>query len=494
MGDGRLRRALIWACLLLIGMLLAACDANVGEVSSTPAQGNGAHTQPVDAIFKEFYQTLGGETVLGPAISSVEVRDNLQCQFTERVLMCFNASATDTSRFSLYPLGRELGIKEDSILTNVSQSPNALVVDGFVIYEKFRPLYNQLFGAHYVGHPLTQLRINQDLHRVEQFFENVGFYQALDDPNGPVYLIPYGAYFCGSNCSYHLDEYWSTIKSSLAEQPFASSIARLGGPEVFGSYLLKPQIAADGNVEQVYTNAIFYASPDDPSRVSLRPLPQMLGYAEQPLASKIVHDQLVFYEIKDGLGHNVPKAFDAFITLHGGRDLSGNPISEVVQLPNQNLYQQCFEHYCLNYNPAAAGAQVQMAPLGKEYVEKFPPPEQAQISNIFSPDRISLLVSADKPTLNDNEEQNIRILVQERDNSQPIERVEATLDLYLRDGRVIRYYLPPTDSDGMSMVTVPPQTGTSNGARFAYKVCLNLPSETPICAQDSYLIWNVIKR
>jgi len=488
MGDGKLRRAAGWGVLLLT-LLLTACAEGMGY---EPAQGIVRSAYPVDPTFKEFYQTLGGEELLGPAISALEIREKLQCQFTERALMCFNPAVTDASRFGLYPLGRELGIQEEAHMAGIAPLDGARIVDGFAIYEKFLPLYDRLYGARYVGSPLTEMRINQDLHRAEQFFENVGFYQNLGDPNGPVFLIPYGAYLCGGNCSYHLKEYWSIVKSNLTEQPFAGSLARLGGPAVFGSLLLKPQIAEDGNLQQVYANAIFYSPPDDPSQVRLRSLPTMLGYPVQPLVEPKIHEQLVFYEVENGLGHNVPRPFDAFVAMHGGRDLSGNPTSEVVLVPGKNLYQQCFENYCLIYDPAASDMlKVRMAPLGKEYFDRFPAPENVQIRNLFSSETINLLVSADRPNLNDNEEQYIRVLVQQRESGQPMERVEATLVLSFPDRPAVRAFFPPTDSSGMTVLIVAPQLNLANGSRVSYQICLNLPSERPLCAQDSYLIWNV---
>ena len=489
MGDGKLRRAVLWAYFLIWVLLLTACGDKTGNSTSL---GQGPHVFPVDAIFKEFYQTLGGKQVLGPAISALEIRDGLQCQFTERVLMCFNPTVTDENRFNLYPLGRELGVQEDAHANDVSEDQNARVVDGFTIYERFIPLYDQLFGARYVGRPLTELRINQDLQRAEQFFENVGFYQNLNDPNGPVYLIPYGAYLCGGSCSYRLNEYWSIVKSNTAEQPFAASIARLGGPAVFGDLLLKPQIAEDGYLEQVYANAVFYAPSDDLSEVRLRPLPRMLGYEVQAPVERKIHDQLVFYEVRGGLGHNVPRQLDAFIAQHGGREFSGDPISEVFLLPGQNIYRQCFENYCLDYDPSASDLmKVRLAPLGKEFIARYPAPEDARISNLFGPDKIALTASVDKPTLNDNDSQVIRVVVTQKSSGQPIERVEASLVLSFQDRPSIRYFIPPTDTQGTSSITLPPQPDLANGDRVAYQVCLNLPSETPVCAKDSYLIWNV---
>jgi hypothetical protein len=489
MREGKLRRIFFAGVFIAVLLLTAACTDGL---ALTPSSIRQAHAFPVDTTFKEFYQTLGGNELLGPAISPLEIRDNLQCQYTERVLMCLNPAATGVGRFRLYPLGLELNIQEDSHISAISASTKSRVVDGIVIHEKFLPLYDRLYGARYVGRPLTEVRINQDLHRAEQFFENAGFYQDLSDPNGPVFLIPYGAYLCGGDCSYRLNEYWSIVKSNLTEQPFAPSIARLGGPGAFGSLLLKPRVAEDGLLEQVYANVAFAAPQDDPSQVHLRQLPIVLGYEVQPLVAMKKHEQLVFYEIKDGLGHNVPRPFDNFVASHGGRDLAGQPISEVVLLKDQNVYRQCFENYCLIYDPAASDAlKVRMAPLGQEYVNRFPPPEDVQIRNVFSPENLALLVTADKPTINDNEPQYIRIMIRQKESGQPLERVEATLVLNYQNSPSIRYFLPPSDVDGMAVVEIPPQPGLANGTRLSYQVCLNLPSEQPICAMGSYLIWNV---
>jgi hypothetical protein len=444
----------------------------------------------VDTVFKEFYQALGGLDVLGPAISALEIRENLQCQFAERVLMCFNPVATDSTRYSLYPLGRELGIEEDSFPAGAAHPTEARLVDGFAVYEKFLPLYDKLFGARYVGRPMTELRINQDLQRAEQFFENAGFYQNLGDPNGPVYLIPYGAYLCG-RCSSRLGEYWSVVKSTRTEQYFGEQVARLGGPAAFGSLLLKPQLTQDGFIQQVYANVIFYSPPNQPNQVRLRPLPLVLHYETQPPTEKISHANLVYYEINGGLGHNVPRPFDEFIAAHGGRDLAGNPISEVIRLP-EGIYRQCFENYCLIFDPAAADMmKVRMAPLGKEFLEHYPPLEELQIRNLFTTDRITLVVSTDRPTLNENQEQYIRLLVIQKDTGQGMERVEANLVLKAQGQTAQRFVFPPTDGSGTSVVVIPPNPNLLNGSRLSYEVCLNLPSEQPICERDSYLIWNV---
>lgn len=487
MSARKLRRTLAWVLIVIFSLITVSCSGK------TPTGSMGQESDyPVDPVFKEFYQTLGGKSILGPAITHLEIRDELNCQFFENALLCLNPSVSDASRFFLYPLGRELEIQQDTPAADTLVTSGARVVDGIPIYEKFAPLYDQLYGARYVGRPLTRLRINQDLHRAEQFFENVGFYQNLNDPNGPVFLIPYGAYLCGGTCSSHLNEYWSIVKTSVVEQPFAEQIARMGGPAVFGSPLLQAEVAPDGYLHQVYANVIFYAPPDDLSQMRLRPLPEVLGYEIQPLAEPIVHDQLVFYEVEPGRGHNVPRPFDVFVTLHGGRELSGQPISEVVLLEDENLYRQCFETYCLVYDPSASDElRVRMLPLGKEYLQRYPAAEEAKIRDLFSPSRINLIVSVDKPSLNAKDEQVVRMLVEELESGAPVERVEGSLLTGGEGQSTQRYFLPPTDAQGTSSVTIPPQPELANGSRVSYQVCLNLPSERPICRSDSYLIWNV---
>lgn len=475
----------IWLVIpiILLVFLLSACSENLGLPTTISSY-------PVDSVFREFYSMLGGQGMLGPAISVIEEHQDLQCQYTERALMCYNPAITDETRYRLYPLGPELGIQPDRHLANSTSGER--LVDGIAIYEKFQPLYDRLYGARYVGKPLTELRINQDLQRVEQYFENVGFFQALNDPNGPVALIPYGAYKCTGHCSAYSNELFAVIKANSVEQPFGPAVARLGGPSAVGAMLLKPQTDADGSIQQLSTNVMFSAPGGDISQARLLPLPQMLGYQVQPLTAQNVHPQLVFYEISDGLGHNVPKPFDTFIALHGGWPLAGIPTSEVVELAGQKLYEQCFENYCLLYDPSATDAlKVRMAPLGQEYLTQHPAPEEAQIRNDFSPESIALTISADKPSLNDNETQTIRVSVQQVKTAKPLERVEASLLISTPGKPQARTFLPPTDANGLTQAAIPPQPDLSNGTRLVYQVCLNLPSDQPICAQESYLIWNV---
>ena len=175
-------------------------------------------------VFKELYQTLGSNRLLGQAISPAFSKENMRCQYFVAALMCFNSNATDVNRLGLYPLGKELAI-QDAQYTGSSPTGGARIVDGYVIYEEFIRVYDQLYGARYVGRPLSNVRINYDLNRIEQFFENIGFYRNLNDPPGKIQLIPYGAYFYNEVQTNWHSEVWFIISSAQVEQPFAISIA-----------------------------------------------------------------------------------------------------------------------------------------------------------------------------------------------------------------------------------------------------------------------------
>ncbi|MBE0695362.1 MAG: hypothetical protein IH586_00400, partial [Anaerolineaceae bacterium] len=127
MREGKLRRIFFVGIFVAVLLLTAACTDGL---ALTPSSIRQAHSLPVDTTFKEFYQTLGGIELLGPAISPLELRDNLQCQYTERVLLCLNPAATGAGRFRLFPLGLALNIQEDTHNSAVSSSTKSRLVDG----------------------------------------------------------------------------------------------------------------------------------------------------------------------------------------------------------------------------------------------------------------------------------------------------------------------------------------------------------------------------
>lgn len=481
------RPSRLYAFLLLslcFSLLASACNSS-GQSSS----GTNAGAQAVAAEFREFYQKLGGKEVLGPAISASFTYENLQCQYTANALLCLDPILTDANRFRLYPLGNRLDMREEP--GNVTSESGERMVNGYRIAQEFVGLYDMLFP--YTGNPLTQLKLNYTQQRMEQYFENVGFYRRFSDPPGSVRLLAYGSYACGDNCRYSpaVDARIYRKGEGISDQPFQASLERLGGEVVFGKPLTQPFIAADGNQEQVYETAVFYAPPEHLENIRLRPLPTLLNMlSEEPGPKKYgSKDGMVFYSVKGSLGYHVPEMFDQFITAHGGTGISGQPIAGVIEyMPG--VARQCFENYCLDYDTNAQnGERVKMAPLGALYLKSLQgqvnPPKEIH----FSTDTVLLQTAELYPLLSPKMQQQVRLLVQEKGTAQPIMNVEATLSVELDGVTLFSGTFPKTQADGFSSLVLPAFDMLSPGTVVPYRVCLNVQADPAICRNGNFLIW-----
>jgi len=481
----RSRGLICWVALMvLLAGGLSACASH-----SAPVTIQQPGTFSVDPLLREFYASLGGEEILGPAITALFSLDNLQCQYTQNVLMCFDPLAQGIQRFSLYPLGRTFDLGDFTDASGMTAPENE-----YPIYEEFTNLYQRLYGSQYVGKPLTPPRFNPNKNRIEQYFENVGFYRNLDDPQGQAYLLSYGVFACSADCRFSPPASAIVIRNVVEmEQPFLPRLVRLGGVKVFGLPLTHAYLTADGFREQVYENVVLYAPPDNPNAVRLRPAAVLVGMpAGQPMPRRYSEaDGVVFYPVEGENGFHVPLVFDRFIASHGGMEISGVPLSEPYRI-GDNLYRQCFENYCLDYdNRPGTTERVRMTALGREYLKMNGTAVSQPAPFEITAETVRLVISAAKPRLTAEEPQQFEMLLLRENDHQPLSSVEATLTLTLPDGRQALYYLPPTDAQGRSVLRIAPlQPALSNGSVVAFRVCLNIPAEQPICKADSYLIWN----
>jgi hypothetical protein len=469
----------------IISLVLSSCSGQAGTVSSS------GKTFEVAPGFREFYQTLGGSDVLGPAISESFAFESQQCQYTVNVLMCMDPAASDASRFSLYSLGIPMSIREDPA-ANPAQG-NGRIINGYEIYEEFLPAYDKLSGALYAGNPLTQVHLNYAQQRIEQYFEKVGFYRKFSDPPGEVHLLAYGSYSCESKCSYSPSVDALVINSNRAveDQPFLSGLGRISATTIFGKPLTQPYIAADGNEEQVYENAVLYAPPGDLANIKLRSLPVILNEPRTDPGPKVYgsQDGVVFYPTAGELGYHVPLPFDTFISAHGGLEFSGKPIDEVFEV-SSGVYRQCFENYCMDYSPnAAQDIAVTLAPLGKAYLDQLQSQSASTELFTFSPDTVSLQVGEQYKMLAPDAEQKLEILVLRKSDGQPLANLESDLDLTLPDGSHYTATLPATQSDGKAAITIPAGKDYLNGSILVYQVCLKAATTNPVCASGSYILW-----
>lgn len=483
--EMRLRLNCLIAIIIVSGLLLSAC--------SSGSSGNPQTTYEISPSFREFYQKLGGEDVLGPAISEKFALDSYECQYTVSVLICLNPQSTNSDRLFFYPLGDSLGLREDP--GGSPAQSGSMVIDGYTVYDEFISLYDRL-GQQLVGKPITQAHINYSQHRVEQFFENVGFYRKFSGSGTEVHLLAYGAYSCDSRCSYTPQVDASILNTSRAsqDQPLLAGLSGLVDTSILGDPLTQPYIAKDGMEEQVYENAVIYAPVDDLSKAKLRPLCTLLDIPQtEPGTRKYSSsDGMVFYPTQGSKGYHVPLVFDDFIAAHGGMDYSGNPIDEVYQY-SDTVYRQCFQNYCLDYDATAAdGSRVRLAALGVQYLQQISSGESSTSTQSVEPTTgsVRLTVGESSNTIRRGDSQEIEILVTQRDDGQPVSNVTASLTIFLPDGSQMTASFPATGLDGYSSVTVPAMEKVANGTILEYRVCLDDIPGDPVCVTDSFLIWS----
>jgi hypothetical protein len=196
---------------------------------------------------------------------------------------------------------------------------------------------------------------------------------------------------------------------------------------------------------------------------------------------------MVFYPIKPGLGHHVPKVFESYITLHGGLEISGMPTTELFQ--SGRIYRQCFTNYCLDYDPSAAEAlRIRPAPLGQAYLKQYPPPQAAESAQNTTPTSYKLVVWEDRMLLPVGQDQKIHLKVTDASSKAPALSLAATLTVYQPNDDQSSYSFQPTDAQGQAEVDVPAITG-ANGTLIPYQVCLDQNTGTPVCIKDSYVLW-----
>ncbi len=464
---------------LLLCFLTACSGYSAPSVTPTP-QGQ----VPVSSDFRDLYQSLGGEAELGPAISIPFNNNGTLCQYTSNVLMCYNPAArSEADRLYLSSIGLQLKFQDF-----IPPQPGPIKV-----YEGFSEVYHNKFFVRYVGQPLTGVRYNPEKGRVEQYFEKMGFYTLVDDPQHAVHLLAYGSYICQDECA-AADAFSSSITWSKGIDVLnPASLARLGGYNLFGNPLTTPYKAADGSLEQVLDKVVVYVPKDNPTTLRLRPLALALNlpYSEPGLQRYGQKENMVFYVVKGSLGYHVPVVFDRFIASHGGTEISGKPLSDPYEVTanGQAIARQCFENYCLEYDPTAPDDQkVVLASQGKLYMQSQK--REAQQVFQFTRKMVALTVSELKPQISNEETQTIQVMLRTRTGKQPIAQIESFVTLALPGSRKVSFDVPPTDSNGLAQVAIPPLKDVANGVIIPYIVCLNVPGNEQICENESFLVWN----
>ena len=485
MKTGSISSVIILGFVLLWSVSLSACNKSSVDSLIITGKTHAFSTPldiryPVDAIFTDLYSYLGGEKIIGPAITPLKNEGNLKTQFVEAGLMVYDPLATPSERYRMAPLALGFKVSEPGLRTPTE--PSTRVVDGHLIFRKFLPFYERLGGARFVGRPLTEARYNFEKERIEQYFENLGFYILDNDVSQTVQLLAYGAFVCDQQCRYQPKDSSIPILKSLLPEPFASEVARLGVTFV-GRTISEPTLLPDGREEVIFENIVLIGSPGLLGHVSPRPIIQQLGIEPHPTVQKTIDPLMLFLPTDGEKGYQIPIYFYNFIDQHGGLEISGVPISEVFMM-DEGLYRQCFTNICLDYEIGASQEnRLQVAPMGLKYKEI-----SSGIGITSLPlENIQIMAWERYAVLTVDMEQEIFAAIFEGEKL--LKDREPVLILMLPDSTKKTFHFPPTNELGQTSLVLPPTIAPS-GTLIAYQVCLSGSGNQRQCEGDNYMIWN----
>ncbi|TES89909.1 MAG: hypothetical protein E3J88_05090 [Anaerolineales bacterium] len=487
--TSRSRYSLYTVLLLILSLFASACEStNQYSTTATPIG-----TYRIDPIFWEYYNLKGGAEVFGPAITNLFTFQGKKMQYLENGLLVFDYQS-EIDPYSFAPLGETLNFYEPPEPTSAQQGD--LIINSYPIHPDFVNLYNQL-GADTVGEPLTNLQINYAQNRIEQHFQNLGFYSLLDDPLKEILLLAYGLADCGPVCQKKGTVQNAIIARSALSQPFATAQYQLG-VSATGEKLMGPiDNVEDGREEVIFENIVLY---NDNGRVFPRPILLMLGYEPQPLVGSLKFPNLVFIPVTGNLGHNVPIFFHEYIVSHGRYEISGLPITEFLEHDREaGIGRQCFTNLCLEYHTHSQEEKVRPVPLGIEYLNKFYPHMQLDTGELPSSDGEPLIAPRvtpqpifllqmweSSPLISSSDSQTIYASVSL--NGMPQAHQQLTLTISIPNALPQSIDFPETTDTGQTALTLTPIV-VPNGTLISLLICLNLPEGASQCISSTFLIW-----
>ena len=501
MGPKCLWRSIILILIVLPAIFLSGCSEEMSamfddaELNSwtnklftrnsdsrlSPSTNQKDRADQIDPLFVDFYLAIGGVETLGPAISPVSNSEGQTRQYLESGLMIFDPQAANSYRYTLAPLGKELGLGENSVYQSVEHEGR--VINGHMVIAEFLEEYERLGGARFVGKPISGAHHNVSKARIEQYFENLGFYKL--DSETKIRLMPYGAYACDRNCRYQEPSAAIPVRMPILPEPFLKKTLDLGLPFV-GKPLTDLHIAPDGNQEVIFENLVLVARSDNPQDVTVRPMGEMIGKQAQELADPQNSPLSVFVEVDQGKGHNVPVYFMEYLAQFGGVDIAGYPISEVFS-PEAGIYRQCFTNLCLQFNINLVGDQrLRPVPLGVDYkVEDYDQVRDFEANQAL--EGLDIKVWEKNTYVSSNEPQEIHVALYE--NGKSLENYEPILVVTMPDGSQRKANFQPSDKNGRTSIQLSP-IEAPNGTLIAYRICIIGLGGDQRCVGDNYLIWN----
>ncbi len=473
--------------IFAVSILFVACNfpsdktAVMGDSSIRLKTQSGEYT--VDPTFRDFYVYLGGVDTLGPAISPLQEADGFKQQYLESGLMVYDPRATPSDRYRLAPLALGFEVAEPPVPE--PEDPGLRCIAGHIIHPDFLPLYKALGGARFVGLPLTEARHNPAKMRIEQYFENLGFYRLVDDPSGEAHLMAYGVLACDRKCRYQVPLVGIPETRPPLPEPFALTVSNLGLGFV-GLTLSEPYMAPDGKWEVIFENMVLASDSGGAKYVAPRPIVEMVGFLSQPMRECQDRPLAICLPGEENKGYSVPILFHEYVLQHGGWDLFGMPTSEVY-LVEDDIFRQCYTNLCLDFDlNADPKDRLKPVALGKIYKDLY---YEKLSKGTFEGDfqGLRILVWEKQALIHSGQPQEIHVTISEHEV--PLANREPVLTLTLPDGSNQTYNFPPTDGEGKSSVNLSP-VEAPNGTLIPYEVCLAGIYGKTFCISDHYLIWN----
>ena len=504
-GIGILRKFFI-VLLFFFGLILTAC----GPQSEGAVTGSGGSTRhyAIHDQFKNMDSRM--DNICGPAISPLFEKNGKKYQYTISCLFINDPSQLAIKRNSLAGLGYQWKVEEP--VEPMPEDEGKVYINGHVVWDEVMPFYRK-YGTGVIGKPLTAVHFYPNQNRYAQYFENMGFFRFIDEPEGQVHLMPYGAWMCGKACASRdvipLD--LSTIPPrppddpalKEAEDAFTTTADERLGRDFVGSPRSTTYQAQDGMYEKVFDNVVMFSSPQSPSRVYFRPLPQLVGEEPEPPVPPRSDPAMFFFPtVQEDLGYNIPDLFMTYISEHGTLEVSGNPITELHPMGN-GISRQCFVNICLEYHTRAPETlKVRPSALGLQYhqnqivtqptavpeivtqpvTEEMPTPQPTHVSQA-----LSLQVWERYPMLPPTQVQEIGVALFE--GLLPLSNVGFSITAELPDGSVRTTVMSPTGENGQTSATLDP-FDVPIGTIIPYQVCITNLLDRPVCISESFMIWD----
>jgi hypothetical protein len=489
--------------------------------------------------------------MVGPAIAPMIESGDLKSQYLQAAQMIFDPLAPESDRYQLESLGRILGVAEPPVPD--PGLPEVRYTNGHIILDEFVPMYEQLGGARFVGRPLTEGRHNPEKNRIEQYFENLGFYRLENEEPGTVHLMAYGAMTCPQDC--RSQPLSSSIPSRRAflPPPFSTAASQLG-LDFTGLTLTSPHLGDEGNMEVIFENLVLMMDTD--SEMLDTPeyfvfqlwLPKILSNFQKSHQNQYEFNLWVPVTVKILPGERMVAQVEMVnpiwlpILMYGQKSgLGGLRLKPIVQmlgyepqppLPPNNSPLHIFystdgilgHHVPIllnDYLNRFGGISV----VGNPITEVFPLEDGVfrqcftslcidfTFSDGFKAHPAPLGLEYKKQYFSNEriepkwrEQNDVRLTINEEkpvvvpDDVQEIEVVVTKdglpfadqvpkLTITLPDGTRREFQMDPTDQQGISNFTFPPIQARKS-TLIQYEICLPIMDGERLCVEDNYAVWD----